>query len=102
MMNKDMIRQAQALQAKLTKAQEELGNMKVEGSAGGGAVKVTIDGHQRVHGVNIAPEVVNAAEVDMLQDLVMAAFNDAVKKSQDMAANQLSGLTGGLKIPGLF
>ncbi|HAV10507.1 MAG TPA: YbaB/EbfC family nucleoid-associated protein [Dehalococcoidia bacterium] len=101
-MNKDMIRQAQALQAKLTKAQEELGNMKVEGSAGGGAVKVTIDGHQRVHGVNIAPEVVNAAEVDMLQDLVMAAFNDAVKKSQDMAANQLSGLTGGLKIPGLF
>ncbi len=102
MMNKDMIRQAQALQAKLAKAQEELGNMKVEGSAGGGAVKVGIDGHQNVHAVTISQEVVNPAEAEMLQDLVMAAFNDAVKKSQDMAANQLSGLTGGLKIPGLF
>jgi len=97
-----MLRQAQALQTKLAKAQEELGNMKVEGSAGGGAVKVVIDGHQRIHGMSISPEVVNPAEVEMLQDLVMAAFNDAVKKSQDLAANQLSGLTGGLKIPGLF
>ena len=101
-MNRDMLRQAQALQAKLAKAQEELGTMRIEGSAGGGAVKVVIDGHQKVHSVTISPEVVNHEDVDMLQDLVMSACNDAVQKSQELAANQLSGLTGGLKIPGLF
>jgi len=94
MMNRDMIRQAQALQAKLAKAQEELGNMTVEGSAGGGVVKIVIDGHQKVHSITISPEVVNPEEVDLLQDMIVAALNDAVKKSQDMAANQLSGLTG--------
>ena len=101
-MNKDMIRQAQALQAKLAKAQEDLGGMTTEGSAGGGVVKVVIDGHQKIHSVTISPEVVNPDEIDMLQDMVLAALNDAVVKSQEMAANHLSGLTGGLKIPGLL
>ena len=101
-MNRDMLRQAQALQAKLAKAQEELGNVRVEGSAGGGANKVVMDGHQKLHSVTISPEVVNAEDTEMLQDLVMAAFNDALQKTQELAAGQLSGLTGGLKIPGLM
>ncbi len=100
-MNRFMMQQAQQLQAKLMKAQEELGNMVVEGRAGGGAVKVTMNGHQKILSVKIAPEVVNPQDVEMLQDLILAASNDAQTKAQDLAAKQLGGLTGGLKIPGL-
>ena len=101
-MDKSILRQAQQLQAKLAKAQEELGNITVEASSGGGAVKVVIDGHQKIHSVEISPEVVNTEDVELLQDLVMTAVNEAVTKSQELASKHLSSLTGGLKIPGLL
>ncbi len=101
-MNKNVFRQAQELQAKLAKAQQELGDMTVEASTGGGAVKITIDGQQKIRSVSISPEVVSAEDVDMLQDLIMTAVNEAIQKSQELAANHLGGLTSGLKIPGLF
>jgi DNA-binding YbaB/EbfC family protein len=101
-MNKFVLRQAQDLQAKLLKAKDELADMTTEVSSGGGAIKIVIDGQQRVRSVTISPEVINAEDVEMLQDLVMTAVNEAIQKSQDMAANHLSSLTGGLKIPGMF
>ena len=100
-MDKSILRQAQQLQAKLAKAQEELGNMTVEASSGGGAVKVVLDGHQKVRSVQISREVVEAGDVELLQDLVMAAVNEAVAKSQELVNKHLSSLTGGLNIPGL-
>jgi DNA-binding YbaB/EbfC family protein len=100
-MDKSILRQAQQLQAKLAKAQEELSNITVEATSGGGAVKVIIDGHQKVHSVEISPEVVTAGDVELLQDLVMTAVNEALAKSQELISKRLSGLTGGLNIPGL-
>lgn len=101
-MNKNVFRQAQELQAKLAKAQQELGDMTVEASTGGGVVKITIDGQQKIRSVTISPDVINAEDAEMLQDLVMTAVNEAIQKSQELAANHLGGLTSGLKIPGLF
>jgi DNA-binding YbaB/EbfC family protein len=94
-----MIRQAQKLQAELQKVQEELENMTVEGSAGGGVVKVVMSGKQMVESVTIEPEA--AEDVELLQDLVAAAVNDAFTKTQEMAAQKMSAITGGMKIPGL-
>ena len=101
-MDKSMLRQAQQLQAKLAKVQEELGNMTVEAASGGGVVKVIIDGHQKIRSVEISPEVVNADDVELLQDLVMTAVNEAVTKSQELANKEMGKLTGGLQMPGLF
>jgi len=101
-MDKSILRQAQQLQAKLAKAQEELGSMTVEATSGGGAVKVMIDGHQKVHSVEISPEAVEAGDIELLQDLVMSAVNEAVIKSQELVNKHLSSLTGGLNIPGLL
>lgn len=100
-MNKLMFQQAQKLQAKLAKAQEELSNLTVEGSSGGGAVKVTMSGQQKIQSVEISPEVVNPEDVEMLQDLVLTAFSEALAKSQEAAAKHLGSVTGGLNIPGL-
>lgn len=101
-MNRNMIQQAQQLQARLVKAQEELVNLVVEATSGGGAVKVTMNGQQRVLSVTISPEVVNPQDVEMLQDLVLAAVTEAAAKSQQAAAEKMSAVTGGLKIPGLM
>ena len=101
-MNKNILRQAQELQAKMAKAQEELGDMTTEVSSGGGAIKIVIDGQQKVRTVSISPEVINPEDAEFLEDLVTAAVNEAIQKSQELAASHLGGLTGGLKIPGLF
>jgi DNA-binding YbaB/EbfC family protein len=101
-MDKSILRQAQQLQAKLAKAQEELGNMTVEATSGGGAVKVVIDGHQKIRSVKISPEAVETGDVELLQDLVTAAINEAITKSQELVNKHLSSLTGGLNIPGLL
>jgi len=101
-MNKNVLRQAQELQAKLAKAQQELGDMTVEISSGGGAVKIIIDGQQKIHSVTISPEVLTAGDTEMLQDLVMTAVNEAIKKSQELASSHLGSLTSNIKIPGLF
>ncbi|MBI4499078.1 MAG: YbaB/EbfC family nucleoid-associated protein [Chloroflexi bacterium] len=101
-MNRDFLRQAQQLQARIAKVQEELGNETVEASAGGGAVTVTITGHLKVQSVKISPDVVDPQDVEMLEDLVTAAVNDAVEKAQSLAASRLGAVTGGMKLPGLM
>jgi DNA-binding YbaB/EbfC family protein len=101
-MNKHMIQQAQKLQAQLAKAQEQLANLTIEASSGGGAVTVVMNGQQQIQSVKISPEVVNAEDVEMLEDMVLTAVSEAITKSQEAAAKQLGGLTGGLKIPGLM
>jgi DNA-binding YbaB/EbfC family protein len=100
-MNKFVFRQAQELQAKLAKAQEELAETTTEVSSGGGAIKIVVDGAQRIRSVTISPEVIKAEDVEMLEDLVMTAVNEAIQKSQELAASRLSGITGGLKLPGM-
>ncbi|HIN24014.1 MAG: YbaB/EbfC family nucleoid-associated protein [Chloroflexi bacterium] len=98
-MNRNMMRQAQKQLAQLQKIQEELETMTVEGSAGGGAVKVVMTGKQIVESVTIEPEA--AEEVDLLQDMVLAAVNDASTKAQELAAQKMSVVTDGMNIPGL-
>ena len=100
-MNRFIMQQAQKLQAKLAKAQEELSNTTVEASSGGGAVRVTINGQQKIQSIKISPEVINPDDVELLEDLVLTAVSEAIAKSQELAAERISGLTGGLKIPGL-
>jgi len=100
-MNKNIMRQAQELQAKLMKAQKDLENVTLEVSSGGGAVTVTINGQQDIQSVKISPDVVDPEDVEMLEDLVLTAVREAIAKSKETAANQLGGLTGGLNIPGL-
>jgi len=99
-MNRQMIRQAQRLQAQLQKVQEELESLTVEGSAGGGVVKVVMSGKQVVESVVIAPEA--AEDLELLQEMVAAAVNDAMTKTQQVAAQKMGAVTGGLKIPGLL
>jgi hypothetical protein len=101
-MDKKMMQQLQQMQTKLMKAQEELGNTDVEGTAGGGAVKVTMNGHRELRNLVISPEAVDPDDVETLQEMIVAAFNDASKKAQDLSESKLGGLTGGMKIPGLF
>ena len=100
-MNKFMIHQAQKLQEKLAKAQQELSDTTLEVSSGGGAIKVTINGQQQIKAVKISPEVVNPEDVELLEDLVLTAVSEAISQSQELAAKHLGELTGGLKIPGL-
>lgn len=92
----------QQMQKQMVQIQESLGSETVEGSAGGGAVTITMTGHQHVTGVKIDPDAVDTEEMGMLEDLIMTAVNDAVTKSQELAAKRMSALTGGLRIPGLF
>ncbi len=98
---KDLMRQMQQMQDRLAKIQEELANETVEGTAGGGAVTVTMTGQQKVQGVAIDPSVVDPEDVEMLQDMVLAATNEAVNSSQEMASKRLGGITGGLGDMGL-
>jgi nucleoid-associated protein EbfC len=94
---------AQQMQRQMAKIQEELGQTMVEGSAGGGAITVKMNGHRELQGITISPDVVDPEDVDMLQDLLMAAFSDATKKAQELAEQKMGPLTGGMKgIPGLF
>ncbi len=101
-MNQNLIKQAQQLQARLAKAQQELANMTTEVTVGGGAIKIVIDGKQEIRSITIAPEVVSPDDVEMLQDMVVAGVNEAINKSQEMATGHLGKITGGMNIPGLF
>jgi nucleoid-associated protein EbfC len=101
-MNKRMIQQAQQLQAQLMKAQEDLANLTVEASTGGGAVTVTMNGQMSIQSVKIKPEVIDPDEVEMLEDLVLSAVREAQNKAQEASQQLMGGLTGGLNIPGLM
>jgi len=98
-MNKIIMRQARQFQEKMEKIQQELEKETVEASSGGGAVTVVMTGQQQVQSVNISPEA--ADDTEMLEDLVLTAMNEAIKKSKELAASRLGALTGGLNIPGL-
>ena len=100
-MNKKMIRQAQEFQKQMTKLQEELEESTVESTVGGGMVTAVVSGKMRVESITIDPEVASAEDVELLQDMIMAATNQALEKAQDMASTRMGALTGGLNIPGL-
>jgi hypothetical protein len=97
-----MMKQAQQLQSKMVKLQEEMASKTVETTSGGGMVKVVANGKQQVVSIEIEKEVVDPEDVEMLQDLVLSAVNDALIKSQEMVSQEMSKLTGGLNIPGLM
>ena len=101
-MNLSMLNQARELKSKLEKAQKELGDTIVEAESGKGAVKVTINGQQKIQSIKISPKVIDPDKAEYLEGLVLKAVSEAIAKSQKLAAKQLGGLTGGLKIPGLF
>ena len=97
-----MLKQAQQLQKDMMKMQEELESATVEATAGGGAVKAVVSGDMRLESVTIDPEVVSPDDVEMLQDLVLAAVREGQEKAQEMVQSRMSALTGGMKIPGLM
>ena len=97
-----MMKQAQKLQAKMMAMQAELGNRTVSAQAGGGMVEAVVNGRQELLTLRIDPEVVVAEDVEMLQDLIQAAINEALSRSREMMATEMSKLTGGMQIPGLF
>lgn len=97
-----MMKQVQKMQADMLKLQEELGNRTVESTAGGGVVRVVANGRQEIVSIEIKPEAVDPEDVEMLQDLVLTAVNEALKKAQEMVSSEMGKLTGGLNLPGLF
>ena len=96
-----LLKQAQEMQSRMAKIQEELAQKSVDGSAGGGMVRVTVNGQLALTAIKIDPTVINSEEKEMLEDLIMAALNDGMRKARDMASSEMSKITGGLKIPGL-
>jgi DNA-binding YbaB/EbfC family protein len=98
----NLLKKAQELQQKMAKLQEELGEKTVEASSGGGMVAVVANGKQEIVSIKIDPEVVDPNDVEMLEDLVLAAINDALYQAKQMVTEQMSQLTGGVKIPGIL
>ena len=98
----NLMKQAQKMQQQMVKMQEELAGKTVEASAGGGMVRVTANGKQEIVSILIEPEVVDPEDVEMLQDLISAAVNEALKRSQEMVSSEMSKITGGMSIPGLM
>lgn len=98
----NMMKQMQKMQKKMAQAQEELGEKKIEGSAGGGMVTVIVTGHKEIVDVQIKQEVVDPDDVEMLQDLVLAATNDALKKADELTNSTMGQFTKGMNLPGMF
>ena len=98
---KNMMKQVQDIQGRINSMQGELAEKTVETSSGGGMVTVTANGKQEIISINISPEIIDPSDVSMLQDLITAAVNTALKSSKDMMQEELSKITGGIKIPGL-
>jgi len=96
----NMMKQMQKMQKKLAEAQEQLGDQRIEGTAGGGMVSVIVSGHKEVLEVNIKEEVVDPEDIEMLQDLVLAATNDALKKADELTNQTMGQFTKGLNLPG--
>lgn len=98
----DIMRQAQAIQEKMAKAQEEMAGKKVEASSGGGMITVVANGKQEIVSIKIDPEVIGQNDKEMIEDLMLAAVNEALRKSRDLIAEEMKAVTGGIGIPGLF
>jgi DNA-binding YbaB/EbfC family protein len=97
-----MMKQIQKMQAEMAKVQEELGTKTVEGTAGGGAIRVTVSGHLEVKAIAIDPAAIDPEDPGLLGDMILAAVNEGIKKAQEMAGSAMARFTGGLKIPGLI
>jgi DNA-binding YbaB/EbfC family protein len=97
----NLMKQAQQFQAKMAKLQEELGEKTVEASSGGGMVTVVVNGQQEVLSIKIDPEVIDPDDIEMLQDLILAAVNDGLARAKNMVSEEMSKLTGGLNIPNI-
>ena len=102
MMNRKMLKQAQQLQKRMEQMQEEMETLTVEGSAGGGAITAVVTGKMQVLSITIDPDVVDPDDVELLQDMVLAAVNDGLRRAEETVSKQMASLTGGLKIPGLM
>lgn len=98
----NMMKQMQKMQKKMEEAQAKLGEERIEGTAGGGIVTVVVSGHKEVLDVTIKPEAVDPDDIDMLQDLVLAATNDALKKAEELSSNTMGQFTKGMNLPGMF
>jgi hypothetical protein len=98
----NLMKKAQQLQEKMAKLQEKLGEKTVETSSGGGMVAVVANGKQEIVSIKIDPEVIDANDIEMLEDLVLAAVNDALYQAKQMASEEMTKLTGGIKIPGIM
>ena len=98
----NLLKQAQEMQARMAKVQDELAHKTVQGTAGGGMVEATINGQFNVTAIKIEPSAINADEKEMLEDLILAAINDGVRKARELVSSEMSKLTGGLKIPGMM
>ena len=98
----NIMKQAQKVQERIAEVQRDLINKKVEASSGGGMVTVTANGRQEILSVKIDPSVISMQDVEMLEDLVLAAFNEVLRKSQEIITEEMSKVTGGIKIPGLM
>ena len=97
----NLMKQAQQFQTKMAKLQEELGQKTIEASSGGGMVTVVVNGQQEVLSIKIDPEVVNQDDVEMLQDLILAAVNDGLTRAKNMVSEEMGKLTGGLNLPNI-
>ena len=102
MMDRNMLKQIEQMQKKMMKAQEDLANEIVTATAGGGAVTVEMNGHHEVKSVKIDPDAVDPEDIEMLEDMVLTAVNEAVEKARELAGQKMGSITGGLNIPGLF
>jgi len=98
----ELVRQAQIMQKKMSKLQDDLADRTVEGTSGGGMVVATVTGSNELKGIVLDKTVVNPEDVEMLQDLILAAVNDGVKKAKEMMEQEMGQITGGIKIPGMF
>jgi DNA-binding YbaB/EbfC family protein len=98
----NLVKQAQQMQARMQKMQEEMAHKTVDASVGGGMVTVTANGRSEIISIKIDPAAIDPNDVEMLEDLVLAGVNEALRKAQEMMAGEMSKLTGGMKIPGLF
>ena len=97
-----IVKQAQAMQQKMAKMQEEMENLRIEASVGGGMVSATVTGRQKLVSLKIDKRVIDPEDIDMLQDLVITAVNQAIKKSQDIQQEEMGKVTGGFNLPGLM
>lgn len=98
----DMIKQAQKMQSQITDVQEDIESREFSTSVGGGAVEVTLSGKKEIRALNIKPEVVDPEDIEMLQDLIISAVNECVKKIEDTSEAEMGAITGGVSLPGLF
>jgi DNA-binding YbaB/EbfC family protein len=97
--NAKMLRQLQEMQERMARIQEDLGNKEVEGTSGGGAVRVRANGHQKVLAIEVSPEAVDPDDVELLQDTILAAVNEALDRSRELAASEMGQLTAGMGLP---